>query len=195
MKSGKKERIMEHSRELFERFGYQKTTLSDIARSMGNVKSALYYYFSGKEEIFAALVRSEADEFLRKLMVRVSASSDPMEQLHLYVNARLDLMDKVSKRYHFLKSEFFQLMPLVDENRKECDAKEIAFLSEILDNVHRGENNQISDATYAAQLLMQSLKGLEIQMFVTDQMQAHNTNREAFVHYILFGLIPSNYKQ
>lgn len=183
---------MQHSKELFERFGYQKTTLSDIARSMGNVKSAIYYYFSGKEEIFAALVRSEADDFLKSLMEGTNQSTVAREQLHLYVNTRLDLMEKVSKRYHFLKSEFFQLMPLVDENRKECDAREIEFLTEILKKLEEQEQIHIPNAQFSAQLLMQSLKGLEIQMFVTDQMHAHNADRESFVKYVLFGLIPSN---
>ncbi|XOV66691.1 MAG: TetR/AcrR family transcriptional regulator [Fluviicola sp.] len=183
---------MQHSKELFERFGYQKTTLSDIARSMGNVKSAIYYYFSGKEEIFAELVRSEAHDFLSKLKSVTEKGNTPREQLILYVNTRLDLMEKVSKRYHFLKSEFFQLMPIVDENRKECDALEVEFLSGILENLEKIEDMHIADTKFSAQLLMQSLKGLEIQMFVTDQMQAHNVDREAFVNYVLFGLIPSN---
>lgn len=192
MEDSKKTSIMRHSKELFERFGYQKTTLSDIARSMGNVKSAIYYYFSGKEEIFAALVRSEAADFLQNLMDWTNTSTDPKEQLHLYVNTRLNLMQKVSKRYHFLKSEFFQLMPIVDENRKECDAKEVQFLTEILKNLAQQEELVIPNPEFSAQLLMQSLKGLEIQMFVTDQMHAHNSNREAFVNYILYGLIPTN---
>ncbi len=190
MKDAKKVHIMKQSKELFERFGYQKTTLSDIARAMGNVKSAIYYYFSGKEEIFAALVRSEAEDFLTKLIEQVEHSNDPHEQLRLYVNTRLDLMEKVSKRYHFLKSEFFQLMPIVDQNRKECDAKEVAFISNILTKIPTEEAN-ISHSEFSAKLLMQSLKGLEIQMFVTDQMQSHNTDREAFIDYVLYGLITS----
>lgn len=192
MADSKKTSIMQHSKELFERYGYQKTTLSDIARSIGNVKSAIYYYFSGKEEIFAALVRSEADDFLQQLINKTNASTNPREQLYLYVNTRLDLMERVSKRYHFLKSEFFQLMPIVDANRKDCDAKEVTFLTEILENLQREEQISVPNTAFSAKLLMQSLKGLEIQMFVTDQMQAHNTNREAFVNYVLHGLIPSN---
>jgi AcrR family transcriptional regulator len=188
MKDSKKGTIMAHSKDLFERFGYQKTTISDIARSMGNVKSAIYYYFSGKEEIFAALVRSEARHFLDQLKAGTNQSEDPIEQLNLYVNTRLDLMQKVSTRYHFLKDEFFQLMPIVEKNRKECDAEEIVFLAEIIQRSLSVEDRKTTDPAFTAQFLMQSLKGLEVQMFVTDQMQLHNTNRKAFVAHILHGL-------
>ena len=184
-----KGKIIEQSKELFEKFGYQKTTLTDIAKSIGHVKSAIYYYFSGKEEIFAALVRNEAESFLKKLINSVNESDIPSEQLRLYIDTRINLMENVSNRYHFLKSEFFQLMPLVDLNRKECDEQEVQFLTEIIEKSIIEEDLKIESPMYSAKLLMQNIKGLEIQMFVTDQMQAHSENREAFIDFMLYGLL------
>ncbi|MFT6981607.1 MAG: AcrR family transcriptional regulator [Crocinitomicaceae bacterium] len=184
----KKSKIIEQSKELFEKFGYQKTTLTNIAESIGYVKSAIYYYFSGKEEIFAALVKKEAEDFLEKLIKIVAKSELPSEQLRLYIDTRITLMENVSKRYQFLKSEFFELMPLIDANRKESDDKEILFVTNILDRAIKEEGLSIDNSSFTAKLLMQNIKGLEIQMFVTDQMQAHNENREAFIDFILFGV-------
>ena len=48
--SSNKTKILSKSKELFEQYGYQKTTLTDIAKSVGKVKTAIYYYFSGKDE-------------------------------------------------------------------------------------------------------------------------------------------------
>jgi AcrR family transcriptional regulator len=184
----KKSKIIEQSKELFEKFGYQKTTLTNIAESIGYVKSAIYYYFSGKEEIFAALVKKEAEDFLETLIKTVAKSELPSEQLRLYIDTRINLMESVSKRYQFLKSEFFELMPLIDANRKESDDKEILFVTNILDRAIQKEGLSIDNSSFTAKLLMQNIKGLEIQMFVTDQMQAHNENREAFIDFILFGV-------
>jgi len=184
----KKSKIIEQSKELFEKFGYQKTTLTNIAESIGYVKSAIYYYFSGKEEIFAALVKKEAEDFLEKLIKTVAKSELPSEQLRLYIDTRINLMENVSKRYQFLKSELFELMPLIDANRKESDDKEILFVTNILDRAIEKEGLSIDNSSFTAKLLMQNIKGLEIQMFVTDQMQAHNENREAFIDFILFGV-------
>lgn len=184
----KKKRIILQSKELFEKFGYQKTTLTDIAKSIGYVKSAIYYYFSGKEEIFAALVQSEAKDFLEKLIKNVETSDVPSEQLRLYVDTRVNLMEGVSRRYQFLKNEFFELMPLVDLHRKDADLQEVEYLTGIIERLQVEKQLQISNPNYIAKLLMQNIKGLEIQMFVTDQMQAHNEDREAFIDFILFGV-------
>lgn len=181
--------ILNKSRELFERFGYQKTTLTDIAKSMGKVKSAIYYYFSGKEEIFAQLVKVESDEFLEKLVNGVNEKETAVEKLTAYVNVRVDLMEQISKRYAFLKQEFFELMPIVEENRIEADIKEIAFLTDILSSTEIQTNYKVHDPSFTAKLLMQNIKGLEIQMYVTNQVAAHQENREEFVQLLLFGAL------
>ncbi|MEZ4937992.1 MAG: helix-turn-helix domain-containing protein [Crocinitomicaceae bacterium] len=186
--SNQKNQIIKRSKELFERFGYQKTTLTDIAKSIGKVKSAVYYYFSGKEEIFAELVQQEAREFLDKLIERVQQSQNPQEQIRIYIDARVNLMEDVARKYGFLKAEFFELMPLVDENRRTCDLEEIEFLTKILNKINEHSNQTIHNPAFTAKLLMQNIKGLEIQMFVTDQMQGHNEDREAFVDFMLYGI-------
>lgn len=187
--SSSKNKIIYSSRDLFERFGYQKTTLTDIAKSIGKVKSAVYYYFSGKEAIFAELVKTEAKEFLEKLITEVEKVDEPIDQIRAYINCRVDLMEAVAKRYHFLKSEFFELMPIVEENRKEQDIREVQYLTAIMKKVNSETEFEVNNPSFTAKLLMQNIKGLEIQMFVTDQVQAHNENREAFINFLLHGVL------
>ncbi len=43
--------IRDRARDLFARHGYRNTTVEDIGRACGIGTSALYHYFSGKEEI------------------------------------------------------------------------------------------------------------------------------------------------
>ncbi|MEO9533890.1 MAG: TetR/AcrR family transcriptional regulator [Crocinitomicaceae bacterium] len=184
-----KNKILFKSRELFQRFGYQKTTLTDIAKSVGKVKTAIYYYFSGKEEIFAQLVYVEAEEFLEKLILEVKKQPNAEGQLRSYVETRVELMEEISQRYSFLKKEFFELLPIVEENRADADKKEISFLTEILLSDEIQSNYTIENPEFTATLLMQSIKGLEIQMYVTNKVAAHLENKAAFVDFILHGIL------
>lgn len=181
--------ILDKSKDLFQRFGYHKTTLTDIAKSVGKVKTAVYYYFSGKEEIFAQLVEKEAHSFLKKLCKEVNKEKTPLEKLEKYVDTRIELMQKLSSRYSFLKQEFFELMPLVEENRADALAKEIAFIESIImdgisDNVIASD-----DPVFTAEMLVNSLKGLEIQMYVTDKIIINSKNIVPFRSFILYGAI------
>ena len=52
----RKGEILEAAMGLFARLGFKKTTLDDVAGEVGIVKSALYRYFSNKEELFNAVI-------------------------------------------------------------------------------------------------------------------------------------------
>lgn len=184
--------ILDKSKDLFERFGYHKTTLTDIAKSVGKVKTAIYYYFSGKEEIFAQLVQKEADSFLTKLRNEVNKAESPIGQLEKYVDTRLNLMQQLSSRYSFLKQEFFELIPLVEENRAEAHRQEIALIESIISKGVAQKLVLSDDPTFAAEMLVNSLKGLEIQIYVTDKLLIDSKNVASFRSYILYGAITKN---
>lgn len=184
--------ILDKSKELFERFGYNKTTLSDIAKSVGKVKTAIYYYFSGKDEIFAQLVKEEADTFLNQLISTTNKFNESKEKLEKYVETRMLLMQKLSTRYHFLKPEFFELMPIVEENRKDADELEVKFVADIMLDIYSKNEYAIQEPKFAAKMLVKTLKGLEIQMYVTDKIKIEKSNVEEFRNFILYGFVNNN---
>ena len=59
--------IIDTARDLFKKTGFKKTTMGDIARSLGKAKSSLYYYYPSKEDIFEAVLYTEMDELLTKI--------------------------------------------------------------------------------------------------------------------------------
>lgn len=184
-----KTKILSNSRALFEQYGYQKTTLTDIAKSVGKVKTAIYYYFSGKDEIFAELVQTEAEAFNKKLFSKVETANNSIDKLELYVTTRMELMQKLSERYNFLKLDFFELMPIVEENRSESDKKEIAYVTSILEEINKSNEAEIIDVTFSAKMLINTLKGLEVQMYVTDQIVIPKKEKEQFKNFFLHGII------
>jgi len=184
-----KTKILSKSRELFEQYGYQKTTLTDIAKSVGKVKTAIYYYFSGKEEIFAQLVQTEAEAFNKKLFTEVETVNHPIEKLELYVDTRMKLMEQLSARYSFLKQDFFELMPIVEANRTESDKKEINYVTAILEEANNNKEIEINDIHFSARMLVNTLKGLEVQMYVTNQIMIPKNETQKFRNFILYGVI------
>lgn len=192
MSTTKKTKILTNSRELFEQYGYQKTTLTDIAKSIGKVKTAIYYYFSGKEEIFAELVQTEAEAFNKKLFNTVEKATKPIEKLELYVDTRMKLMLQLSSRYSFLKKDFFELMPIVETNRLNSDNKEIKYVQAILEEAKQNNDIQLIDVAFSAKMLVNTLKGLEVQMYVTDQIIIPKSDTKKFRDFILYGAL--NYK-
>ena len=66
--------ILEAAVKVFPEKGYQKTTIQDIAREAGISTSAIYQYFSGKEDLFLALTeRISFLDFVEDISVRLKA--------------------------------------------------------------------------------------------------------------------------
>jgi len=55
----KKETIRKAAVKIFASYGFAKTTLDDIANSVGIKKNSLYYYFESKEQLFNEIITEE----------------------------------------------------------------------------------------------------------------------------------------
>lgn len=181
--------IILKAKELFQHYGYGKTTLTDIAKSVGKVKSALYYYFSGKEEIFAQIVQTEAEEFWKQLHAKVEKEDTVVEKLNCYIETRVQLMQKIAQRYSFLKNEFFELMPIVEANRKATDGVEKKYISNLLSSYPKYKDTAPNIIQFKAEMLVNTIKGLEIQMYVTDEVLIDKKSLPIFSDVLLNGIL------
>ena len=58
-KAEREERILTAAAELFVHYGYDKTTVDDIARAAGVSKGTIYLHFAGKDDLLEGLVVRE----------------------------------------------------------------------------------------------------------------------------------------
>jgi len=72
-----REQIIKASSEIFSRYGFKKTTMEEIARSLRKGKSSIYYYYKSKEEIFEAVIDYEA-QVLKSELSSVIKSTDEL---------------------------------------------------------------------------------------------------------------------
>lgn len=60
----RKKIILDIATRVFSRYGYNKTSLDEIATEAGIAKGTVYYYFSSKEELFMNVVDIQVKEFV-----------------------------------------------------------------------------------------------------------------------------------
>ncbi|HEX5414643.1 MAG TPA: helix-turn-helix domain-containing protein, partial [Chloroflexota bacterium] len=65
-------RILDAAAELILRWGYDKTTIDDIARQAGVAKGTIYLHWKTREDLFAALVRREKLDMGEEVKRRVA---------------------------------------------------------------------------------------------------------------------------
>ncbi|MBW1921756.1 MAG: helix-turn-helix transcriptional regulator, partial [Deltaproteobacteria bacterium] len=66
-KEDSKTRIIEAAKKLFAEQGYQKTTISEIAKVAGLSDAAIYEYFEGKEDLLLTIPHVWVKEAVKEL--------------------------------------------------------------------------------------------------------------------------------
>lgn len=76
------QRILNVAAELIQRWGYNKTTIDDIARQAGVAKGTIYLHWKTREELFRALIDREKLAMTKDVQRRIT--EDPEEGLTLH---------------------------------------------------------------------------------------------------------------
>ena len=180
--------IVGSAKRLFQQYGYKKTTVSDIAKAMGKVKSAIYYYFPDKESLLRAVIDEEIGKLIRSIKDAVGRASTPEEKLRAYALIRSLEIRRLSTEYARFQEEYDQLFPLVKEIHERYDHFERDTLKGILEvGMELGHFNKTDSAMLADAILLW-LKGLEAQLSSFGSEEALKEAVEHLVNVLLFGI-------
>src|SRR5579872_3629151 len=75
----KREKILESAYQQFLHYGYSKTTMNEIAGALSMSKALLYYYFPDKSQLYIAVTRKLANDYLKTLQDNLSQITDLKE--------------------------------------------------------------------------------------------------------------------
>lgn len=77
-------RILDAAARLIERYGYDKTSVEDIAREAGISKGAIYLHFKSKDALFEALLLRESDVIVTRFYELLDADPGGPTLFNLY---------------------------------------------------------------------------------------------------------------
>lgn len=87
-------RILDAAAGLILRWGYNKTTIDDIARQAGVAKGTIYLHWQTREDLFAALIQRENGEWLGDFERRVAADPAGSTLRGVFEHSALALMKR-----------------------------------------------------------------------------------------------------
>lgn len=87
------ERILDAANKLFSYYGYDKTTVGEIAEEAGISKGAIYLHWKSKEDLFEALIFREGEKLIVDMVARIEADPEAGSIFSLYQYSILAIMD------------------------------------------------------------------------------------------------------
>jgi AcrR family transcriptional regulator len=88
------QRILDAAAVLILRWGYNKTTIDDIARQAGVAKGTIYLHWKTREDLFAALMKREKAELAADVQQRIAADPSGATLRGLLKHSALALMQR-----------------------------------------------------------------------------------------------------
>jgi AcrR family transcriptional regulator len=132
MKNDKRAHIRAAAAECLARFGFEKTTMEDIAGRVGLNKASLYYYYKSKEAIFTDVVIQEAGQFISALQKKIKAVSGCRARILTYLIERLRYYQQVVNLHNLSLETINRVQPTFKALYESILEREVTFVERLL---------------------------------------------------------------
>ena len=164
------EALVETARDLFTRYGFQKTTVQDITDPVGIAESTFYRFFDSKSEIYLRALIREQDEMIDVVEAELEGVVDPETQLDLLLRTWIREFER-----HPLLVESHrdpQELALTLNEEELVDAKELVAVRmfPVIEEIQASSDGWLSEVEPA--MVFELLSVLEL---VATQQEAHDS--------------------
>ncbi|MGP8215148.1 MAG: TetR/AcrR family transcriptional regulator [Bacteroidia bacterium] len=180
-------KILDIAQKRFARFGFAKTTMSDIADDLGVSKASLYYYFPDKECIFKKVIFQEQDDFCLQ-MKKVLHSGNKIDIiLTKYIESRIQYLKTLLNLGQLTHDAFHAHSPLFSELGKDFFEREKNIIAEILKKaIEKDEIQKINVDEYAG-FFVHVLRSLRLYALGNKEMwEKGGIDKEVKKEYMFF---------
>ena len=185
-----KDSILRVANQLFSRFGFQKTSMDEIAKVARKAKGSLYYHFTGKEDLFKEVVSIEMTRLKNQLSTIVSNPDlKASDKIKKYLITRMEILNSAANYHETLKADFFEHFHFIDDLRTDLDTWEKENLKKIiLQGVHTGEFTLVAEINILLDMFLMILKGLEIPFFLQNKYEEYSPYFDRLINILNKGL-------
>lgn len=188
-KEERRAQILNAAGRLFARFGLKKTSLEDIAESVGLAKTSIYYYFPKKEDLFKAVIQNESETLLLKLREAINQSPTPQLKIRAYFITRMEYLKELMNLYQLTSPEARELMPMIERERNRFFKSEKDLMLEILTEGIDKQIFEIGNPEFASVAVIASMRGLEPALLLYQDRDLCADDYDAMLHFLFYGIL------
>ena len=153
--------LIEAARVLFTRNGYDRTTMTDIAREAKKGRRTLYMHFPSKEALLRRVIEMELNKIIDVLRAIAEKDIAADRKIMEFVISRLNNVRHSVFRNGSLRADFTRFYLTIDSIRRKSDRMEIGLIRGILIEGREQGLFRFDNADVMAEIIHYSIKGLE----------------------------------
>jgi AcrR family transcriptional regulator len=188
MESEKRNQVLTLAKKRFERFGFNKTTVDEIARDAGISKRTLYQEFEKKEKILEELFMFEALSVRKAILNQINKIIEPAEKLQTYIRLAIKYLNHNPFIVNVLHDESGFFAPFLKD--KPCmieEGIEEIFVNILKEGVKKGAFRKM-DGKIVGHCIFLLFKGLTYGRNSPEQPFGSKQTNE-FISFIIHGVV------
>ena len=194
--TGKIQQIIDEARKRFSLFGFERTTMNDIASRVSMSKASLYYYFPDKQSLFRAVIEKEQEEFFGEMRSRLDKLETPQIMLRDFITIRHEHFKKFLNLNIFRFGDFQKIKPHIKETFTLFRVKETRIIESIIRTGIESGDFSCQDPSATAALFLDILQGLRMVVMqhrdylelTAEDYNLIETKHKAFIESFIYGL-------
>jgi AcrR family transcriptional regulator len=160
MKKDKVDSILNTARQMFKKYGIQKTNLEDIARLSKVAKATIYNYFGSKDRVYMEVLNREVSDIASRISEAVGQVKSPGEKLRAFIFTSFKLVREAADILNLRSDLLHRLLPCAGDVRKNLFLAQTAILQTILnEGVKEGIFNSCGPHTVRS--IVYAMRGFE----------------------------------
>lgn len=188
-KNKTRDQFIQVAGQIFERYGFKKTTMDDIAYAAGKGKSSLYYYFKNKEEVFEAVVANEARQLKEEINQKLESIDKSVDKLRFYILLRMKRFASKGNLYQALNDDFLMTFGFIEKIRNKHREDELVTLNTIFKEGIKRKEFKAVDIEFTSHALLTAMIGFELPLLKTTETEPEFEKKiNKVVDMILYGL-------
>ncbi|MCQ2974552.1 MAG: TetR/AcrR family transcriptional regulator [Bacteroidales bacterium] len=188
-KNKNRDAIIKIARQVFNKYGYDKTRMDHIAKASGKGKSSIYYYFKSKEQIFQSVVLKEAVAFRHNMIDALNSNDNPAEKIKIYIQTRMNTIKIYNNFHSALKNTRLRHIDFVRRLNIFYDNEEIRLFHDILQEGVDKHYFSVSNPDLASMAIIMAVKGIEDYILRTENPEIFTSRIDELLKIILHGVI------
>lgn len=188
MKKDKVESILNTARQMFRKYGIQKTNLEDIARLSNVAKATIYNYFGSKDRVYMEVLNQEVSDIAYRVSAAVEQMKSPNEKLRVFIFTSFKLVREAAEILNLRSDLLHRLLPRADIIRKNLFLAQTAILQTILkEGVKEGVFNNCGPHTVRA--IVYAMRGFEFTWLLDPDNAEIDTDLDELFNILCGGIL------
>jgi TetR/AcrR family transcriptional regulator, mexJK operon transcriptional repressor len=169
----KRIKILEEAIKLFAEFGYDGTSVKQVANAAGVSFGSVFTYFEKKEELFHCAVVEPLEDFSFQLLNFDPNAKDVLTELEKMITNQIKTYASFGTYLNLVvqvvghPNRFMDTFTILDEFHKQFRAK----LKNLIENGQKQGQLTVQDPMYVATSYTSLLMGLRVNL--TDEAESH----------------------